>query len=269
MHLDERHSVNMNTGPVGSEILQVGERQVFPEELLSLLSGYQMLPMLVREIVVDQAVASIECTSEEAKQACEQFCEYNQITNQAQMDAWLAAHGMTEQQMYTQAIRTLKVEKFKLATWEPHLNAYFLAQKAHLDMVVYSLIRCESLEVAQEIYFRIQANEQPFAEIARQYSEGPEAQTGGLQGPVRMDQPHPAIAKRLASSQPGQLWPPMRIESWHVIVRLERWLPAKLDTRMRQQLLAEQFETWLQEQMQNTYQVRPLSALSLPLVHHP
>lgn len=51
-------------------------------------------------------------------------------------------------------------------------------------------------------------------------------------------------------SQPGQLWPPTRIEDWWVIVRLEKFMPAQLDEAMRRRLLEELFLAWLQEESQ-------------------
>jgi len=44
------------------------------------------------------------------------------------------------------------------------------------------------------------------AELARD-SQGPEAETGGLIGPVELSNPHPAIAQMLSISKPSHLWP--------------------------------------------------------------
>ena len=101
-----------------------------------------------------------------------------------------------------------------------------------------------------KLYFRIQEGEQSFAELAREYSQGPEAQTGGLVGPVELTTPHPVLAQMLRVSQLSQLWPPTRLGEWIVIVRLEKFISAQLDESMRQRLLNECFATWLQEQLQ-------------------
>jgi parvulin-like peptidyl-prolyl isomerase len=53
----------------------------------------------------------------------------------------------------------------------------------------------------------------------------------------------------LSRSQPQQLSPPTQINNVLVIVRLEKLLPAQLDRSMRQRLLNERFNQWLQEQM--------------------
>jgi parvulin-like peptidyl-prolyl isomerase len=232
-----------------TEAIQVGDRIINAEEIIPLLAGYQMLPQLLHEIFIDQAIAPISCTTEERANACQQFYQKNQLTSETNRQAWLSHYRMTQEQLEALATRGLRIEKFKQATWGPKLESYFINYKTKLDKVVYSLIRVKNAEVAQELYFRIQAGEQSFADLAREYSQGPEAQTNGLLGPVELGTPHPTLAQLLSISQPGQLWPPTRLDEWLVIVRLEKFIPAQLDESMRQQLLNRLFESWLQEQL--------------------
>lgn len=229
--------------------LQVGTQTITSEEIIPLLVGYQLLPQLLRELIVDQAIAPIQCTPEEIVSACKQFLQQHQLNSEAECKAWLKHYGMTEEKIQALATRQLRIAKFKQATWGFQLESYFLNQKSKLDKVIYSLIRTKDPGIAQELYFRIQAGEQSFAEVARQYSQGPEAQTGGLQGPVELSVPHPNLAQMLAVSQAGQLWPPTRLGEWMVIVRLEKFIPASLDERMRQQLLNNLFEIWISGQV--------------------
>jgi parvulin-like peptidyl-prolyl isomerase len=144
----------------------------------------------------------------------------------------------------------LRVEKFKQATWGNKLEQYFLQYKPQLDKVVYSLLRTDNSEVAQELFFRIQDGDTTFADCAKEYSQGQEAQTGGLIGPVPLSQPHPALAQKLGTSKPGQVLPPMKLENWYVIVRLEKLIPSQLDDATRTMLLNHLFEQWLGEQIQ-------------------
>lgn len=237
-----------------SAVLKIGEQTITSDQLLPLLSGYQMLPQLVREIVIDQAIAQIECTPQEQALACQKFCEQHQLVTPQQRQNWLSRYGMSDQQLEALAVRLLKVEKFKQNTWGNKLESYFLQRKSKLDQVVYSLLRTKNADIATELYFRIQEEESSFAELAQQYSEGPEAQTGGIVGPVYLHTPHEKIAQMLGASEPGQLWPPVRVGEWHIIVRMEKLIPAQLDNLMRQRLLNELFQTWLEEQIQ---QVNP------------
>jgi parvulin-like peptidyl-prolyl isomerase len=69
---------------------------------------------------------------------------------------------------------------------------------------------------------------------------------------------HPTLANILAKSQPHQLLPPVQINNLLVIVRLEKLLPAQLDRPLRQRLLNEKFNQWLQAQMTEiSWEIQP------------
>ncbi len=233
-----------------TDVLQIGNRKIAASELLSLLGSYLMLPQLRRELIIDEAIAPIECTPEEEAQARQQFCVENQFTSKADIQVWMAYYGLALNQLEMIVTRKLKIEKFKQATWGNKLESYFFQYKTKLDKVIYSLLRTQEAGVSQELFFRILAKEQSFAELAREYSQGPEAQTDGLVGPVELSTLHPTMVQMLSSSQPGKLLPPTRIGEWFVIVRLEKYIPAQLDESMRARLLNELYENWLKEQLQ-------------------
>jgi parvulin-like peptidyl-prolyl isomerase len=233
-----------------SVVIQIGDQEINDEDLFALLAQYKMLPQLAKEILIDRAIANIECTSEEETISRQKFYQQYQITTEAQIKLWLKHHGMTPEQLDRLVVRELKLEKFKQSTWGNQVESYFLQNKRQLDRVVYSLIRTKDAGIAQELYFRIQEHETTFAELAKQYSEGAEAETGGLIGPVELNLPHPKIAQILSATQPGQLVPPNRVGDWWIIVRLEKYLSAQLDEPMRQRILNDLFQAWLSSQFQ-------------------
>lgn len=229
---------------------QIGTKTITAAEIIPLLGSYQLLPQLLRELIIDRAIASIKCTPEETANACQQFWQQHQLDSEAATHAWLQRYAITPEKLEAIATRQLRIAKFKQATWGDQLEAYFLERRPKLDKVTYSLIRTQSPEVAQELYFRILAGEQSFSECARTYSQGPEAQTGGLIGPVELQVPHPNLAQLLAQAQPGQLLPPTRLGKWLILLRLETRVPAELDKFRRSQLLKEMFEAWISQQVQ-------------------
>ncbi|MEM7770522.1 MAG: peptidylprolyl isomerase [Cyanobacteria bacterium P01_E01_bin.6] len=233
-----------------SDMLKIGTRTVASSDILPLLAGYQMMPQFLKEVLIDEAIADIDCTAEEKEETYQAFYQQNQIVEPENRQAWLNHYRMSETQLQSLATRELRIEKFKNEKWGPKLESYFLDKKGRLDKVIYSLIRTKDIGIAQELYFRISEGEQSFSETAREYSQGPESQTDGLIGPVELSVPHPSLAHMLSISQPGQLCPPTRVGEWVVIVRLERFIPAQLDEAMRQRLLNEAFNEWIKEQLQ-------------------
>lgn len=232
-----------------SKFLQVRDRTITTEKVITLLANYQMLPQFLREVIVDQAIASVTCTLEEKASACQKFYENYQLTSESEVQEWLELYEMTLEDLEGLAMREQRIKKFKQITWSHKVESYFLCRKSLLDKVVYSLIQIKNLGVANELYFRIQEGEQSFSELARKYSEGTEAQTGGMVGPVQLSKIPRTLAQMLRVSQTGQLWPPIRLGEYIIIVRLEQLIPAQLDEFMRQKLVDELFENWLQEQL--------------------
>lgn len=230
-------------------VLRVGEQVITAREIVPLLKQYGILSQLVRDIIIDNATANITLTAEETTQAYKQFYQQHQLKSETDLQAWIEARGLQREQVDYLVTRNTKIETFKKRTWGEQLQSYFLQRKPKLDKVVYSLIRVKDICIAQELFFRIQEGEQSFGELAREYSDGPEAQTGGVLGPVELGVPHPALAKMLASVQAGQLLAPTPLGDWLVILRLEQFIPAQLDEAMRQRLLNELFESWLQTQL--------------------
>ncbi|MEO0769847.1 MAG: peptidylprolyl isomerase, partial [Cyanobacteria bacterium J06649_4] len=232
-----------------SAILQIGETALTGSELISKLQQYQLLPQLVQEFIVDEAIAPIAV---DPQRALEAFCAKRGIFSDEQRQAWCQQQNQSLEAMTTAAIREQKVQTFQEDTWGPQIESYFLQRKAQLDRVCYSLIRTKDASLAQEIYFRLNDDGVSFSELARQYSEGQESKTGGLIGPVELNVPHPILSRMLTVSKPGQLWAPTQIGEWLVIARLEQFEPAQFSDTMRQRLLTEQFQGWLRQQLQET-----------------
>ena len=235
-------------------VLKIGDSELDIRMLLEQLQQHQLLPRLVQEVVIDQAIESVSCDPEESYKA---FCHQRNLLTEEQQQAWQTQNKLTQEQVYMMALRNAKIAKFKEDTWGNQVESYFLERKVKLDRVLYSLIRTKDPSLAQELYFRLNDDGESFAELARHYSEGQEAQTGGLIGPVELSVPHPMIGRMLSVSQAGQLWSPTPIGEWYVITRLEKFVPAQFDQSMRQRLIDELFATWLKETTQVTA-VQPL-----------
>ncbi|MFB2838485.1 peptidylprolyl isomerase [Floridanema evergladense] len=218
-------------------------------DLVTLLKQYELLPKLREEMIIERAIAPFDCTLKEQTECYLEFCKQRQLNSETARQQWLQEQGMTEAQLINLATRELKIEKFKQATWGQNLENYFLQHKSELDQYVYSLIRVRDGAFAQELYSRLQTGEESFAELAKQYSEGLEAKTGGLIGPVPLSLSHPKLAQLLQTSELGELSVPSAIEDIWVIVQVEKIIPAQFDEQMQQKLLDELFDNWLKEQL--------------------
>lgn len=238
-----------NNIEVMTTVLQIGDRTLSASEIMPLLASYNMIPQLLCESIIDSAIAPISLTQEQTTQAVEQFCQNWDFQTEEQRQAWCLRYGLTPEQLEKAATRKLRLEKFKQLTWGHQLESYFLKRKRELDKVIYSMIRTDNRGTVNELFFRIQAGEQSFAELAREYSQGSEAQTSGMVGPVEFGSLSNGFAQLLHTSQPGVVQPPLRFGEFWIIVRVEKLIPAQLDDFMRQRLIKENFEAWFQQQL--------------------
>ena len=227
--------------------IQIANRTITAEEIIPLLSDYQMLTKLRRELLIDRVIEPISCTDTEKTRIIQEFYRQNGLDADTVRNDWLKKHCMTSEQIETLAIRQFKIAKFKQVTWGDKLEAYFIRRKKQLDQVVFSLIRTQKLELAQELYFRLQAKEQSFVDLAQKYSQGSEALVGGFVGPIELGKLPSVLAEVLFKSQPERIYP-ISYGDWQMIVRWEKAIPARLDQLMRQRLLNELFELWLAQQ---------------------
>lgn len=224
-----------------------------PRPIPSQSQPHQTIQAL-RKQVIDNALAQWEAANPpyyitaEQQQAIQQFWRQQQITTPDEQANWLQMHRLTSEQLHQLALQDFRLSQFKYAQWNNQIDAYFLQRQADLTQIVYSLIRVQGVELANDLYTRLQAG-QSFAALAQQYSQGGEAKTGGRMGPVPLYRPHPVIRRILSNSNPGEVCTPQTIEGWSVLIRLEHYIPASLNEATRQQLLDELFNRWLQSQV--------------------
>lgn len=211
------------------------------------MSHSPTLPQVLQNLILDQVIATIECTEAERQQFSQQ------LRSEKTYQIWLQQQGVTSAEFEAWLDRELTIRKFQRQQWGRKLLSYFLQRKYQLDRVVCSLIYLSDRAIAQELYFRIAEAEQSFAEVARAYSQGAEAEAGGKVGPIELGQLHADLARMFYGSRPGMLWQPVAIDQWIVIARLEEWLPVQLDEFMCQSLLNELLEVWLQDQLKQRF----------------
>jgi parvulin-like peptidyl-prolyl isomerase len=225
---------------------QLRSGQLSHQDLTNLLGRYRLMPQLYREMVIDEAIAAIECPANDIPAAQSAFYTAQGITTEIQRQTWLKQQHLSPEHAAWLALRHWRIEQFKQVTWGHQVASHFMADKSQLDQVVYSVLRLDRFDMAQELFFRLKAQEQDFAAAVRQYSQGPEAAVGGLIGPIPLSQPHPLIASKLQTATIGQVIAPFQLDKWVILLRLEQLIPATFDAAARQTMLDGLYETWLQ-----------------------
>ncbi len=244
--------------------LQLGKRTLHLEELPALLERSNLLMPLFRRLLLETSIAGIQVSEEEQMKCQQSFLAQNGIDDEDKLKNWLSKNQISEEQASRNILESLQLEQFKNQRFGSEIERQFLDTKEKRDRVVYSLLRVKEREAAHELYLRLEEGDATFTELSEEHSQGPERETGGLIGPLPLSRLHPELAELLRISSPGQLWRPIEIDGWWVIVRLDKCLPAQLDEAMEKQIRDESFERWLQDQLSSLLLAYKQAAQDLP-----
>ena len=225
-----------------------------PETLLQELDDKTVVMLMRRNLiksiataeVIEQAVKDLDISEERIDNAWNSYLTENGIKNDDELYVHLCEIGLDHAALRWQIELPVRISDYSRINFSHKAEARFLAKKESLDRVVYSLLRVKDAFLARELYLRIAGNESNFSDIAATHSQGPEARTNGVVGPVAMNQAHPALAERLRTSRPGQLLEPFNIENWWIVARLEKYEPARFEESTSQAMANELFGEWVQ-----------------------
>ncbi len=222
-------------------------------KIISSLGQYNLLPQIQREIMIDDAISSIDYTVQELEAAYQEIVEAMEANNVQALSTSSSQNYDSRKKIHESITRKLKIEKFKQVTWGEEVSSYFVSRKKNLDKIVYSKIILEDEAVATEIFFRIKEKEKSFAQLALEYPQTPEADVNRIYDPIKVCSTDSKIAQLLLKIQPGEVLPPINCNNLFVVMRFEKIIPAVLDEEMRYRLLDELFENWLQERCNNQH----------------
>jgi len=217
--------------------------------LWSSLARHQLLLPLLRQRLIAAAVAEVRLSAAERAEALKAWVSHHGITSQEALENHCRQHGLREADLLWQAELPRRIFRHAEEHFSHRAEHRFLARKNQLDQVIYSLLRVEDGALARELYLRIAEGEADFAELASRYARGPERSTRGVVGPVPLLQAHPRLAELLRTSRVGQLQPPLAIEQWWLVVRLERLHTASFDEEMRHRMTRELFDEWVDDEL--------------------
>ena len=223
--------------------------QDLPPEALDLLRRHNLLKSLARSEAIEEAITSEEINKEEEDTLWKNYLEKHKIKDDIQLENHLQGMGIDKKSLKWQLELTPKIKQYSDKYFKHKAEARFLAKKDQLDTVIYSLLRTSDGFLARELYLRIESREANFADLAAQYSQGVESKTNGIVGPMPLNQAHPILAEKLRTSQPGQLQEPFSIDKWWLVLRLERYEPARLEQSTMQAMTTELFQEWVEDQV--------------------
>lgn len=215
------------------------------DQILALVRRLELMPQLVRRFLEEEIISIVPLSDDFLAKA------HASVLGEQSIESFLASRHWDFQELDLHVRRPEALRRFAEQRFGPGVEETFLLDKENRDQVIYSFLRVRNPSLVRELWIRIEEGETSFGEAAGQYSEGHEKAHKGLIGPLPMSSIHPPqLVELLRTLQPGSVSPPTQIGDWHVLVRLEQLTPARFDEAMRERLMSEQLDRFLQERTQ-------------------
>jgi hypothetical protein len=215
------------------------------ESVLSSLKSYRLWPVVLREALLDKAISGIACSEEDVAEAWAAWCKRNEVDPAAPV-----FEGLSRPEMMVAAMREKKVEKFREQNFGKLIPEYFRSRKGLLDRVSLEVVQFHHAAVAEEALFRCLEGEQTLEEAAHElaHNDGGEPPIRKV-GPIGMGRLSSGLAALVNGSRSGALLGPKKLGHYHCVVRVIEIREAALDTRMRNRLLEELLNNWVEQQI--------------------
>ena len=220
-----------------------------PKECINLLKKNKLIKPLIKSEFVNNKLSEIKIENSLEIKITNEFKERLGIKNDDQLNQFLIKNKINENELINSALYDIRMKKFSFENFGHKVESHFIERKPYLDIVVYSLIRVSDQFKAIEFFQRILEKEEDFGDLAYKYSEGIEKKTRGILGPIPLGQCHPKLGKVLSSSKIGHVQPPIPIENFFIITRLETLDSAQLDDYMREKMAIELFNQWIEKEV--------------------
>jgi parvulin-like peptidyl-prolyl isomerase len=210
-----------------------------------------LLPWLKRRLLEALvAHAPVEALCHVPDQQLVRLARQLRLTGVDHLDRWCQRHAITLASLEAVASFQDRLQAATETIWGDEVPGRFLERRSTLDQVTLTVLRFEDADLAQELYFQLLDGETSFAQLIERYGSQPDQPPRALVGPVGFDQLHPLLARAAERYGPGVLIPPLDLNGRVHLLRVEALNKARLDATMRQRLLLELRQQWLDHQLQ-------------------
>lgn len=225
---------------------------------LNLARKQGSIPKLVQEWVLDRTLAETPLPESQQALLLQEFRQEQGLESDEAFQSFLINRHIDQGLLLQMICRPHQVVAYREERWGPAANSLYLQKKDQFDLVRYRRLQSSNSDVMQEIYFRLKDQEESWESLARQFPGAP-ADATALIGPIPVAEVEQPILELLRKLEPGKVARPVQLNDQMVVVALEEFTPSALNQAIRDTLLRQAFEEWLQAECN-----RILNKISFP-----
>ncbi len=209
---------------------------------VNFLENANLLENTVKELITNKLIDKINIGEKQFDEFFQEFLKKNQIYEEKQFINFLDKNSFSKKILQRKLLRSIKIQKLCRNEFKKQAKDYFLQNKNIFDKVSYTLIRTSNLQLAKELYLKIEGGEENIHDLAEKYSEGDEKFTRGIVGPIPLNQGNYLIRQKISISKEGELIEPFKVENWWIILKLEKFFKIKYTQQLEISICRDLFE---------------------------
>lgn len=206
---------------------------------------------LRRQIIAQQTQRlGIATTAQELQVAADLLRKNQKLDTAESTLKWLKANFLSVDDFEKIVIHKLLSEKLAQHLFGDRVEHFFHQNTLEYGGAAIYEVILDDRELAMEIFYSLQEGDLNFADVAHQYIPDSELKRrGGYLGTVNRKQLRPEISAAVFAAKPPQLIEPVVTAIGVHLIYVEQINQAKLDDLLRQKILMDMFDAWLEEQV--------------------
>ena len=213
---------------------------------LELLRKQTFLKPLIKTMIRDKLAEQINVDEKLNAKLSEDFFKSRNIQKSENQEAFLNNNLIDKEDLSRLSTIKYKSNQISVNLFGTKSEEVFKKKKEDLDKYKYSLIQVKDPDLAQELYLKLESNENEFSELEAEHSIDLEKNKKGLNDAIPLMRIHPLVRKILKSSEIGIINEPVNLGEYWVIIRLDEIIQAEFNEKMKETLSKDLFEIFLE-----------------------
>lgn len=187
---------------------------------------------------------------EEVQAEADQFRYDHKLESASQTFEWLEDQLLTPDDWEAGIYERLLTKKLAENLFEKQVETYFAQSKVQYEQAILYRILVPYHALAQEIFYQIEEEEISFFEAAHLYDIDEYRRLAcGFEGKISRWQLKPDVAARVFGASPREVIGPIQSDDNFELLMVEDFIPAELTQDVRQKILNQLFDEWLESEL--------------------
>ena len=236
------------TSEINKSVLKIAGDEVSMTQLINAVRTTGLMEKVIREVIMDKELEKYEIGKEENYKLLDEFRKSNinnpNLVEEKRYKNYLNNNCINEELLIKVLSRKKKVEIYKKERWGTRVSSIYLKRKDEYNCVSYNKFELNNHNIAQEIYFRIKDEEETWENIAYQIGGGT-TKIKHIYSNVPVNKMDKRILAELEKCKEGNICKPIKMANRSVLVGLIKFHGKILDEDLKNILLEEELNTWL------------------------